>query len=87
MFMKLETITVTVEQEPGGRYYAAVRWTRAGGREGGMRLLPGNVRNSAHAARRLSRLHLVRMERMLQACRQRSPLAKSVSGRAPSTEW
>lgn len=63
MFMKPETITVTVEQEPRGRYYAAVRWTRAGGKEGGMRLLPGSVRDSAHAARRLGRLRLVRVVR------------------------
>lgn len=69
MFMKPQTITATVEQEPGGRYYAAVRWTRAGGREGRMRLLPGSVRDSAHAVRRLGRLHLVRAGRMLQARR------------------
>lgn len=69
MFMKPETITATVEQEPGGRYYAAIRWTRAGGLEGCMRLLPGSVRDSAHAARRLGQLHLVRAGGRLQARR------------------
>ena len=69
MLMKPEAITVTVKQEPGGRYYTAIRWTRAGGREGGMRLLPGSVRDAAPAARRLGRLHLVRAGRMLQARR------------------
>lgn len=68
MLMKPETLAVTVGQEPEGRYYATVRWTRAAGQEGGMRLLPGSFRDSAHATRRLGRLHLMRVVRQLRVC-------------------
>ncbi len=54
-----EIVVVTVERQPGGRYYAAIGWLRAGGRAGGLRLIAGTFRDSAHAARRMGRLHLV----------------------------
>jgi hypothetical protein len=67
MFNKSTTVTVTVERTPWGRYYAAVRWTRANPSIDGMRVLMGSFRDTAHAARRIGRLHLVQVGLQLRA--------------------
>lgn len=69
MFKIPDSLAISVQLLPCGTHYALIRFFFSCG--GGNRIVPGSFQDSASAALRFGRRHLLRSGRMLQATRSR----------------